>query len=62
MFYKVLYVNPNNHRDREIRYFTSLDNAITNTPAGKVVALASIASYVPDSFVLYDSVRTELFL
>lgn len=62
MFYKVLYVNPKNNYDREVRYFKSLDDAMANTPASKVISAVSLAPYVPDSFVLYENVRAELFL
>lgn len=62
MFYRVLYSNPSNARDNEVRYVKSLQDAITFAPAGKVINIASRVDHVPADFVLYESARAELFL
>ena len=62
MFYRVLYTNPSNARDNEVRYVESLADAITFAPAGKIISIASLVDHVPSDFVLYESARAELFL
>ena len=62
MFYRVLYSNPSNARDKEVRYVESLADAITFAPAGKIISIASLVDHVPADFVLYESARAELFL
>lgn len=62
MFYRVLYSNPSNAYDKEVRYVKSLADAVTCAPSGKIIAVASLVDHVPSDFILYESTRSELFL
>ena len=62
MFYKVLYINTKNSRDREVKYLRSLKDVAACAPSGKVASVVTRCSEIPSDFILYDSTRSELFL